>query len=173
MKARATGERREDFRKQTPPQYQYLFEDLFQNITIYDNRAVSADYVKQADGKYQVKISVEAKKYRADGKGQEHLIPLHDMIDVGVLDADGKFLYLQKQKIDQEHQDFTVTVASGVMVPSALKVMSTSPLRAVSIATGTGALAPEWRPWPDSAGRPCTARSATRSQRSREEASMG
>ena len=57
-----------------------------------------------------MKISVEAKKYRADGKGQEHTIPVHDLIDIGVLDADGNFLYLQKQPITQEHQDFTVTV---------------------------------------------------------------
>jgi len=27
-----------------------------------------------------------------------------------VLDADGNFLYLQKHKIEQEHQEFTVTV---------------------------------------------------------------
>lgn len=97
-------------RKETPPEFQYLYEDWFENITLFDNRALSAKYSQLADGKYQVKISVEAKKYRADGKGAEHLIPLHDLIDVGVLDADGKFLYLQKQKIDQEHQDFTVTV---------------------------------------------------------------
>jgi ABC-2 type transport system permease protein len=57
-----------------------------------------------------VRISVEAQKYRADGKGQEHLVPLHDLIDIGVQDANGKFLYLQKKKIEQEHQDFTVTV---------------------------------------------------------------
>jgi hypothetical protein len=97
-------------RKETPPEFQYLYEDWFENITIFDNRAVSATYTQSPDGKYQVHISVEAKKYRADGKGQEHLVPLHDLIDIGVQDADGKFLYLQKQKIEQEHQDFTVTV---------------------------------------------------------------
>jgi ABC-2 type transport system permease protein len=53
---------------------------------------------------------VEAKKYRSDGKGQEHLIPLHDLVDIGVLDADGNYLYLQKHKIEQERQEFTVTV---------------------------------------------------------------
>ena len=36
------------FQKVTPPQYQYLFDDLFQNITLYDDRAVSADYVQAA-----------------------------------------------------------------------------------------------------------------------------
>ena len=97
-------------RKETPAEFQYLYEDWFENIALFDNRAVSAKYSQLPDGKYQVKISIEAKKYRADGKGQEHLIPLHDLIDIGVLDADGKFLYLEKQKIDQEHQDFTVNV---------------------------------------------------------------
>ncbi|HYM75825.1 MAG TPA: ABC transporter permease [Candidatus Dormibacteraeota bacterium] len=96
--------------KVTPPEFQYLYEDWFENITIFDNRAVSATYAPLPDGKYQVHISVEAKKYRADGKGEEHLIAVHDLVDIGVLDADGKFLYLQKQKIEQEHQDFTVTV---------------------------------------------------------------
>jgi ABC-2 type transport system permease protein len=99
-----------DLKNVTPPEFQYLYEDWFDTITLFDNRALSAEYSQLPDGKYQVHIAVEAKKYRADGKGQEHLIPLHDLIDIGVLDGDGKFLYLQKQKIEQEHQDFTVTV---------------------------------------------------------------
>lgn len=97
-------------RKVTPPEFQYLYEDWFENITVFDNRAVSATYSKLPDGKYRVHLTVEAKKYRADGKGQEHLIPLHDLVDIGVLDDAGNFLYLQKQKIDQERQEFTITV---------------------------------------------------------------
>ena len=31
-------------------------------------------------------------------------------MDIGVLDADGKYLYLQKHKIDQQRKEFTVTV---------------------------------------------------------------
>jgi ABC-2 type transport system permease protein len=97
-------------RKETPQEFQYLYEDWFENITLFDNRAVEASYSVLPDGKYQVTLSVEAKKYRADGKGQEHQIPLHDLIDIGVMDADGNFLYLQKQKIEQEKQEFTITV---------------------------------------------------------------
>src|SRR5580692_1210108 len=99
-----------DFQQFTPPQNQHLFEDLFRTITLYDVSAVSADYVPQASGKYQVHLTVEAKKVRADGRGQEHSIPINDWIDIGVLDAKGKFLYLQKQKIDQDKTDLTVTV---------------------------------------------------------------
>ncbi|MFI5109620.1 MAG: ABC transporter permease [Terriglobales bacterium] len=99
-----------DLRQVTPPEFQYLYEDWFETITVFDNRAVSASYSALPNGKYQVHIAVEAKKYRSDGRGQEHRIPLHDLIDVGVLDADGNYLYLQKHKIEQEQQEFTVTV---------------------------------------------------------------
>ncbi len=97
-------------RNVTPPEFQYLYEDWFETITIFDNRAISASYSALPGGKYQVHINVEAKKYRSDGKGQEHLIPLHDLVDIGVLDAGGNYLYLQKHKIDQQRQEFTVTV---------------------------------------------------------------
>jgi hypothetical protein len=94
----------------TPPELQYLYDDWFENITIFDNRAVKATYAQLPYGKYQVQLSVESKKYRADGKGQEHQIPSNDLIDIGVVDASGRFLYLQKQKITEEHQDFSLTV---------------------------------------------------------------
>ena len=100
-----------NLRKVTPPEFQYLYEDWFDTITLFDNRALKATYSKLSDGNYQVHLTIEAKKYRADGKGQEHTIPIHDLVDIGVLDPDGNLLYLQKHEITQEHQDFTVTVA--------------------------------------------------------------
>jgi aminopeptidase N len=97
-------------RKHTPAEFQYLYEDLFENITIYDNRAVAATYAPQPDGKYQVHLTIEAKKNRADGHGQEQAVPLHDWIDIGVQDKDGHFLYLQKQMIDRTKMEFDLTV---------------------------------------------------------------
>jgi ABC-2 type transport system permease protein len=97
-------------RSVTPPEFRYLFEDWFETITVSDNRALSASYSRLPDGRYQVHLAVEAKKYRADGKGQEKLIPVHDLVDIGVLDANGNYLYLQKHKIEQERQELTVTV---------------------------------------------------------------
>jgi ABC-type transport system involved in multi-copper enzyme maturation permease subunit len=94
----------------TPPEYQYLYDDLFENITLYDNRARSATYVAQADGKYQVNLDVEARKVRADGKGEEHTVPIHDWIDIGVLDGQGNYLYLQKQLIEKQRTELTLVV---------------------------------------------------------------
>jgi aminopeptidase N len=94
----------------TPAEFQYLFEDLFENITIYDNRTRTATYKQQADGTYQVHLAVEAMKYRADGRGQERAVPVHDLVDIGVLGNDGQLLYLKRQKIDQERSEIDVTV---------------------------------------------------------------
>jgi hypothetical protein len=85
-------------------------EDLFKTITLYDNRAVAADYVQLPDGKYEVHLTLESKKFRADGRGAEHPIPVNDWIDVGVIGADGKYLYLQKHKIEQEKTELTIVV---------------------------------------------------------------
>jgi ABC-2 type transport system permease protein len=99
-----------NLKKYTPPEYQYLYDDLWENITLYDNRTISANYVQQPDGKFQVNLVVGAKKLRADGKGQEQPISIHDWIDIGVLGSDGKYLYLQKQMIDKEQAQFTIAV---------------------------------------------------------------
>ena len=79
----------------TPAQYQYVIDDMFESITLYDNRAVSADAKALADGRYEVTLKVAAKKLRADGLGKETEVPLADWIDIGVLDADGKPLALE------------------------------------------------------------------------------
>ena len=100
----------EHLRKVTPAEFQYLYDDLFDNITLYENRAKSATYTPLPGGKYEVDVAVELKKYRADGRGEEHQIPAHDWVDIGVMDMDGHYLYLQKHKIDGDSADVKVIV---------------------------------------------------------------
>jgi hypothetical protein len=77
-------------RDQTPPQYQYLLKDLFEDITLFSNRALSATAKKRPDGKYDVTVEVETRKYKADAKGVETETPVNDWIEVGALAAPGK-----------------------------------------------------------------------------------
>ena len=70
-------------RDETPPQYQYLIQDLFYDITLFSNRTLSASAKKRADGKYDVTIHVDTKKFKADEKGQEHEVPVNDWIEIG------------------------------------------------------------------------------------------
>jgi len=57
-----------------------------------------------------VNLDVEARKVRGDGKGEEHTTPIHDWIDIGVLDSQGNYLYLQRQKIEKERTELTLVV---------------------------------------------------------------
>jgi hypothetical protein len=45
-----------------------------------------------------------------DEHGQEHPVPIHDWMNVGVLGRDGKYLYLKKHLFTQPSADVTVTV---------------------------------------------------------------
>ena len=58
-------------RAQTPPELQYLVDDGFNRIVLYDNKAISATSQKTPDGKYKVTLDVQARKVQADGNGVE------------------------------------------------------------------------------------------------------
>ncbi|MGB6831084.1 MAG: M1 family aminopeptidase [Terracidiphilus sp.] len=77
-------------REQTPPQYQYLLKDLFEDITLFSNRTLTATAKKRPDGKYDVTVQLETHKYKADAKGVETEVPVDDWIEVGALAAPEK-----------------------------------------------------------------------------------
>jgi ABC-type transport system involved in multi-copper enzyme maturation permease subunit len=77
-------------REETPAQDQYLLKDLFEDITLFSNRATSATAKKRNDGKYDVTVTVETQKYKADAKGAETEAPVDDWIEVGALAAPAK-----------------------------------------------------------------------------------
>ena len=52
----------ESLRKQTPPELQYMITDMFETITLYDNKAASAKVQLTADHKYKVTLVVDAHK---------------------------------------------------------------------------------------------------------------
>lgn len=71
------------FREETPPNLQYLIKDLFEDITLFSNRTQEASALKRADGKYEVTIRVESRKFKADSHGKETEVPVDDWIDIG------------------------------------------------------------------------------------------
>ena len=100
-------------RAQTPPEYQYYITDAFENIVLYDNKAITATYVQTPDKKYKVTLTVQAKKFKSDGSGNETPMPLADYIDIGVFSGKKdheKALYLKKEKITQEKNTFEIIV---------------------------------------------------------------
>jgi len=103
------------------PAAQQLITDLFEKITVYDLKTRTAEVKKRADGRYDVVLTIEAKKAYADGKGKETpvAIPPTERFDVGVFDAEpGKPTFSAKNVLDfhtialrSGAQTVTITVA--------------------------------------------------------------
>jgi ABC-2 type transport system permease protein len=104
-------------REETPSNLQYLIKDLFEDITLFSNRTLEATATKRANGEYDVTISVEARKFKADAKGNETEVPVDDWIDIGAFAKPesgkkyGDTLYRQRMHITQRNSTFTFTVA--------------------------------------------------------------
>jgi len=93
-------------REAVPEDQAWLLEDLFETITLFDLRARQATVERREDGKFLVRLTVDARKYRADGQGAETEVPLDAWIDVGIFGArgegdppEGKVLLLEKRRI--------------------------------------------------------------------------
>jgi ABC-2 type transport system permease protein len=103
----------EALREQTPQELQYLIDDGFNRIVLYDNKTVSATSRRTPEGKYLVTLNVEAHKYEADADGAEKPLPLADFIEIGVFSGkkdEEKPLYVKKERITGEHSTFTILV---------------------------------------------------------------
>lgn len=123
-------------RRGTPEKYQYLIDDMFENITLYDNKVEKVTSKKLPNGKYQVDINFVVSKYRSSNKGKKiftdengktltfkdktniESYPLNDYIEVGVFGKKikkGDFeleneLYIKKYKIDKINNKVSVIV---------------------------------------------------------------
>ena len=101
---------------ETPAQYQYLIKDLFEDITLFSNRTLEATAKKRADGKYDVSIDVESKKFKAGDKGAETEVKLDDWIEIGAFakpEKDkkyGKTLYRDRVHITDARKTYTFVV---------------------------------------------------------------
>jgi aminopeptidase N len=96
-----------------PDDRKYLVTDLFETITLYDNRAVEATWREAPDQTFIVTLKVSSRKLRADDQGREHEVALDDLVDIGVLAGDGRqerTLFLEKKRITQPEMTFEIPV---------------------------------------------------------------
>ena len=99
------------FRAAAPEKYRPLIGDLFEKIVLFQNRALSATAKKRSDGKWDVRVKVSCKKMEVDASGFEKERPLDEWIDVGVLDAKGEPLALERTHIDKPELELAFVVA--------------------------------------------------------------
>lgn len=101
----------------TPDSLKYIINDMFETITLYENKTTKCSYTKTKDGKYLVKFSIESKKMKADSIGKMKDVEVNDWMDIGVFGSklvkDKKTeteLYLQKRKINKNKMEFEIIV---------------------------------------------------------------
>jgi ABC-2 type transport system permease protein len=122
----------------TPDSLNYVIKDMFETITLYQNRIVEVKSTELENGKYQVDIEFEVAKYRNDEKGKKYYgekvgdtltyktedmkkpilsVHLKDYIDIGVFgeeEVDGEKketeLYFKKHKITEINNKITIIV---------------------------------------------------------------
>jgi aminopeptidase N len=98
-------------RAATPDSLGYLVDDLFEHVTLYDNKAASATYRRLPNGLYQVDVRVNARKVRADSLGNQIERPVNDLVDIGVFGADKETpVYLAKHRVRAGAQTVRVVV---------------------------------------------------------------
>lgn len=118
----------------TPDSLQYLIRDMFETITLYNNKVESVTSKALPNGKYQVDIAFQVIKYRTDEKGKrvyeeggksglkegkkKESLPLSDYIEIGVFgekEKKGNYeyereIYLKKVKVNRISNSIRIIV---------------------------------------------------------------
>lgn len=89
----------DELRNVTPPELGYLIHDLFETITLYDNRTKTATARRLPDGKFEITLEVSTRKLVADELGAEQETPVDDLVDIGALDANGSVVFREKRRL--------------------------------------------------------------------------
>ncbi|MEO1150080.1 MAG: M1 family aminopeptidase [Pseudomonadota bacterium] len=105
-------------REEAGPTHDDLITDLFEKITLYDLKAESVEVEERDDQRFDVTLTYDAKKFYADGVGEETSAPITIPIDIGVFlksPADSDFeaddvLYLEKHTVSEQDPTITITV---------------------------------------------------------------
>ncbi|MBK9335258.1 MAG: hypothetical protein IPM98_01220 [Lewinellaceae bacterium] len=104
------------FYAHTPDSLHYVVKDLFEDITLFENRCKEATAKDLGNGKWEVTIQVESRKLKADDLGKETDVAVNDYIEIGAFakPADGKkygkTLHRQRVRITQPVTRFTFIV---------------------------------------------------------------
>jgi ABC-2 type transport system permease protein len=104
-------------RQDAGPSWSPLIEDLFDKITLFDNRVTEATAIKRPDGRYDVTVKLHAAKFYADGVGKETPAKLEEPLDIAVFarapdgkEQNEKALFMEKRRVADGDSTVTVTV---------------------------------------------------------------
>jgi hypothetical protein len=97
----------------TPDSLQYLVKDMFEEITLYENRITNASYTRAGNRMYKVALQLNAKKFIADSLGYEKEQPFHDWVEIGVFahsKENSSPLYIGKHRLKAGENNIEILV---------------------------------------------------------------
>jgi len=95
----------------------YAFIDAqFNQISIYDLKIVDTLLLKKIDGEFSLTLTVSAKQFEADGKGEETEQPFDEFVDIVLFSQDpndfgveNELLYRKKHRLISGENTITIT----------------------------------------------------------------
>ncbi len=104
-------------RDEAGPDEQQLITDLFERIILFELKAESGQVSELPDGRFEVELTIQARKLEADGQGEETEQPLDEWFDIGLfsvhpdnIESDDQVLYFQRHRLTGGENVITVTV---------------------------------------------------------------
>ncbi len=108
-------------REEAGPEHETLIADLFENIVLFDLKATELSVAERDDGRFDVRLTVEAKRLEAEGDGSETEAWVDYMIDIGLFtqhpndatEGDSHVLLLEKRAVTGGENVFEFTLDSA------------------------------------------------------------
>jgi ABC-2 type transport system permease protein len=85
-------------RKDTPDSLKYLISDLFESVTLYDNKILNAELKNSNANLLEIELFFEIKKIRKEQKIDANM-PLNDFVEIGFYSADNEKLPKEIRRI--------------------------------------------------------------------------
>ncbi len=105
-----TADLLEYFSAVTPDSLQYLIPQLFETVTLFDNKIANAAYEKLNAIEYKVKVKIDMNKFQLDRLGIEKTTALNDWVDVAIYGKEEEVIYHKKYKIKEEMTDLEIVI---------------------------------------------------------------
>ncbi|WP_205125423.1 M1 family aminopeptidase [Flammeovirga kamogawensis] len=95
-----------------PDSLNYLIDDWFKEITLYDYRLKETSLTEVEDSTYKVQLTIEARKIKADSIGNETDAPLNEWVDIGFFsdNEEKELFHTERINIDQKSGVYEFTL---------------------------------------------------------------
>ncbi len=78
----------ERFRDELPVEKHHTLAELFETVTLYDNRTIDATYLAEHDGRFRVDLAFDSRKTSLDQAGAETELEAGGQIEIGIYTDD-------------------------------------------------------------------------------------